>query len=290
MRFLLLIITALWVSTLCAQSQDMVTETTNQNITGREIMEKFNKAKEVNYPYSPLVHSAILTEKETLKGDRLYTSKALVEYMRAGYFDEENDKIRLINGHNDVHIDSLFKSNMLGGLSQIKKDIIKYPIEILDSKNSEYEFRAGQIVVDNEIQYKVELVPKNDKAKYEGFLYFDYESYALVKAEVSLTDFGIKLLNRIQSKNDFEWVDLKETIIYTKPDWVKHYLADDDRYYLSSIVTKGHGIHLKLKEKSVVTNSLRIISTNRTTFFANEYEDLDDNKALSKLDFDTEEP
>ena len=284
----------LFIGSVFAQPLDRLTDTNkddsavirnSQKLSGKKIIKKFLASKKDNYPYSPLVHGAILTEKETLKeGAQIYSSKAWVEYMRRGYLDFNADQIQLINGTSYVFNDTLFRDNMFGGLSQIKKDIIKYPSGFFDLRCIDYYFKACEIEEDKKLFYRVEVVPITPKAKYKGYLIIEPSSFALVKAEFSLTNYGIMLLNRLQAGSSFEWLGLTETIVYKKPYQVKQYLADDDRYYLSSIVTKGHGVHLDWKKESEVINSLKVIDTNRTTFFANEYGRIDDYFALSSID------
>ena len=254
-------------------------------LEGPEVIKKFLEQRDKNYSHFPLVHHVILTEQESLmSGEKLYSNRAEIEYLRDGYHDMENDRMKLIQGKNEIHIDSLFEEHLYGGLAEIKKDVVKYPREFLDLNKKYYQYEVVQMAGDPMI-YQVSFTPSNSKAKYEGSLYIQASDFALVRAEYKLSPFGIDLLNRIQTDSEFMWSDIHETIEYKKPENIRHYLDDDDMYYLSTIKTKGRGHHHDWKEDLTLDTELLVFETNRTRFFANEYYRIDDNIALSQLDY-----
>lgn len=260
-------------------------------LTGKEVIHKFLANQETNYSHMPLVHHAILVEKESLlSGEMLYANKAEIEYLRYGYHDYEEDLMKLVAGENTVHVDSLFEDHLYGGLAEIKKDIVKYPREFLQTKRGLYAYQLEEIIVGETDVYKVSFNPIQPKAKYQGKLYIQCSDFALVKVTYKLSSYGIDLLNKLQHSVDFEWRDINETITYKKPDVVRSYLDNDDLYYLNTIVTDGVGYHHTWRENLNLQTELSVFQTNRTRFFANEYYRIDDNVALSQLNYEKQKP
>ena len=254
-----------------------------KSLKATEVMDLFINNLRQNYPHVPLVHKTILREDESLSsGDRLYSNVAVIDYHREGYFDLEADRMKLIHGQNEIHIDTLFEEHLYGGLAEIRKDIIKYPREFLRPNGRMY---AYEIVNKSDSIYKVSFNPTNKKSKYIGHLFINSSDFALVRAEYTLSEYGLFLLNKQHTNANFSWTKINEVIEYDQTEMHKPYLDDFDRYHLAKITTRGSGVHHYWAEDLEVVTELTVTDTNRTTFFADDYYKINDNVALLEIDF-----
>lgn len=290
---LFLVLLIIWVPKIgCGQSQDTNREDQKGNsivaghLSGEEIIHTFLENMDSNYPHVPLVHKIRLKENESIKnGNKLYSNEALIEYMREGYLTYDSDLMKLINGKNEIHTDTLFDDHLYGGLAEIKKDLIKYPREFMEVKRGLYQYNLVDILEEDVTLYKVEFAPLSKKSKYHGYFYFSSTDFALIKTEYSFSEYGIVLLNKLHAGMSFEWKKIEETVLYEKHANPKKYLDDHDRYFLSKIETRGVGTHKDWQEELEVVTELEVLETNRTTFFANEYYRIDDNAALAQINY-----
>ena len=246
-------------------------------MTADQIMDNFRLRVHSNYPEYPLVNRVFLREYERVKGDRnIYLNEVMVDYFREGYFGAGDDLMKLIKGKNEVYDTSVPFDYMSGGFSDIKSDVIKYPREFL-TRSKGYVYEVDHVIPGDRKVYKIAFQAKN-KGEYEGFLYIEEDSFALLKAEISYSEYGLGILNKLTKGVGFEWDELQETIVYRK--------GKDNKYNLSEIISEGIGYDYHLADPLVITSEIMVIETDKATFFANEFSPIQDHLSISEMDFE----
>ena len=229
-------------------------------------------------PQNPMVNRVFLREYEKIRDeDNLYLNEVIVDYLRYGFFDGENDRMKLIKGRNKIYDENVPFSYTSGGFNDIQSDLIKYPKDFLTSARG-YDFNLENIVPgqDGKI-YKIRFTARG-KSEYEGYLYIEDGSFALVKAEVDYSEFGRELVNKLSKKSGFYWDRLTETIVYKK--------GKNGKYNLSEIISEGLGYDYELSEQMVVITEILVVETDVATFFANEFYDIENEISIFEIDFE----
>ena len=99
-----------------------------------------------------------------------------------------------------------------------------------------------------------------------------------MKAEISYSEYGLGILNKLTKGVGFEWDELQETIVYRK--------GKDNKYNLSEIISEGIGYDYHLADPLVITSEIMVIETDKATFFANEFSPIQDHLSISEMDFE----
>lgn len=207
-----------------------------------EVMDKMigNIAK--NYANNTLLMNSFY--REVLKQDKDYinVSEAVMDILKSSYTSQyRQDQIRYLKGRKSPRVQSAFQLvdfKMQGGPYYITKlDVIKTRDSFVDPEFREYY----QYKVDRIIQYLnrptiiIHFEPngKYDYLTYEGELYIDRETYALVYADFSLSKNGKKTARKSLIKKkprgfNVRPIELKYTVTYKE-----HH----NKWYLSSAQT-----------------------------------------------------
>jgi len=125
--------------------------------------------------------------------------------------------------------------------------------------------------------FKIRFAAKG-KSKYEGYLYIEDESYALVMAEIDYSEYGRDIVNKLSKKSGFNWDRLTETVVYK--------LGKNGKYNLSGIISDGMGYSHNLAAQMVVTSEVLVVETDVATFFANEFYDIAEGISIFEIDFE----
>ncbi len=208
-----------------------------------------------NYP----INTQLMTSfyREVLKQDEEYinVSEAVMDILKASYSNPfRQDQIRYLKGRKSSYVQSTFQLvdfKMQGGPYYITKlDVIKTMDSFIDQKFREYYTYSVERVIDyiNRPTYIVHFKPdgKFDYLTYEGELYIDKETFALVHAEFSLSRNGKKSARRSLIKKkphgfNVRPIDLDYTVTYKK-----HH----DKWYLSSAQTSVK-FHVKSRQNKI---------------------------------------
>lgn len=192
------------------------------------IMENFRSKAKSNYPSNPMVNRVFLREYGRIRDrENLYMNEVIVDYLRNGFFDGEDDQMKLLKGRNKIYDRSIPFSYTSGGFNDIQSDIIKYPKDFIISSKG-YTYVINKVIPDNDNTiYKIRFEAKG-KSEYEGYLYIESSNFSLVKAEIDYSEYGRDLLNKLSKKSKFYWDKLTETIVYKK--------GKDGKYNLSEII------------------------------------------------------
>lgn len=147
-----------------------------------------------NYSRKPVMLTAFFREVSRQDDKYIGLSEALIDIYKASYLNEENDLVRLKKGRRGTNIQESELVNLVveGGLyNNIQLDIMKYGVDFLDPKyfnHYEYNFEK-QITYNNRQTYVIGFNYKDDLdiPGFNGQLYLDVQSLALVRAEFSIS-------------------------------------------------------------------------------------------------------
>jgi len=154
-----------------------------------------------NYPHESRLMTAFYREVLSQDGIYINISEAVLQLLKAPYnMPLREDKIRYLKGRKspDVEPFQWVDFKMEGGpYYTTQLDVVKTMDSFLsDDFRSSYEYEAGNMVDFLERPtYVIYFSPvgKNDFLTYEGKLFIDQDSFALVHAEFSLSKNGIRM-------------------------------------------------------------------------------------------------
>lgn len=231
-------------------------------IDPNEIINKILSKISFNYPRKPEDMTAFY--REVLKQDNNYidVAEAVLELRKAPYDNSiSNDKIKLIKGRKNLNIKTFrfvdFKIQG-GPYYSTKLDVVKTLDSFLDPDFREfYKYTLEQIIeLDDRDTYVVKFRPKEkvDYPCYRGTLYVDMSTFALVRAEFSLSRSGLKFARESLIKK-------KPKDFYVRPieaNYNVSYRRIDNKWHFSTAHTS---VLFKVRsKKDKVNSSFRSIS------------------------------
>jgi len=194
----------------------------------------------IPFNYSRDVEIMTSFYREVLKQDHQYidVAEALIEIRKASYDNPyAQDKTKVIKGRKGLNVEPFhfvdFK--IQGGPFYITKlDVVKTLDSFLDPEFRDYyKFSLKEIIeVENRDTYVIQFRPKEkvDYPCYQGKLYVDMSSFALVQAEFSLSRSGLKFANESLIKK-------KPKSYYVRPVSVNYrvsYRRANNKWHLSA--------------------------------------------------------
>lgn len=225
-------------------------------INPQEILNKILFKIPLNYMQDPEIMTSFY--REVLKQDNKYidVAEAVMEIRKASYRNEfEQDKAKIIKGRKNINLKAFqfvdFK--IQGGPYYITKlDVIKTLDSFLDPEFRDfYKYTLDGIVeMDNRETYVVYFKPKEkiDYPCYQGKLFVDMSTFALVRAEFSLSRSGLKFARESLIKK-------KPKDFYVRPinvDYQVSYRRSDNQWHVSHAQAS---IRFKVKSKNEQVNS-----------------------------------
>lgn len=231
-------------------------------ISPDEIINKILAKISYNYPRKPEDMTAFY--REVLKQDNTYTdvAEAVLEIRKASYDNTySNDKIKLVKGRKNLNIKTFkyvdFKIQG-GPFYSTKLDVVKTLDSFLDPDFREfYKYTLEQIIeLDDRDTYVVRFRPKDkvDYPCYRGTMYVDMSTFALVRAEFSLSRSGLKFARESLIKK-------KPKNLYVRPieaNYAVSYRRIDNKWHFSTAHTS---VIFKVRsKKDKVNSSFRSIS------------------------------
>lgn len=169
-------------------------------INPEDILSRIVSKISLNYPRDPEIMTSFY--REVLKQDKNYidVAEAVMEIRKATYDNTfAEDKVKFIKGRKSLNVKpfQLVDFKLQGGPYYITKlDVIKTLDSFLDPEFFEfYKYSIDEIVeFDNRLTYVLRFKPKEkvDNQFYEGRLWVDMSSFALVQAEFELSRSGLK--------------------------------------------------------------------------------------------------
>ncbi|MBW8323728.1 MAG: carboxypeptidase-like regulatory domain-containing protein [Prolixibacteraceae bacterium] len=225
-------------------------------INPQEILNKILSKMLLNYPRDPEIMTSFY--REVLKQDNKYidVAEAVMEIRKAPYDNSfAQDKVKFIKGRKNLNVKPFqyvdFK--IQGGPYYITKlDAVKTLDSFLDPEFRDfYKYSLEEIVeFDNRETYVIRFKPKEkvDYPCYQGKLYVDMSSLALVQAEFSLSRSGLKFAHE-------SLIRKKPKDFYVRPinvDYKVSYRRAANKWHLSSAQAS---IQFKVKSKKDKVNS-----------------------------------
>ncbi|HEX7584507.1 MAG TPA: carboxypeptidase-like regulatory domain-containing protein [Prolixibacteraceae bacterium] len=225
-------------------------------INAEDIIGKILSKIALNYSHKPEIMTSFY--REVLKQDDQYidVAEAIMEIRKAPYENTfVDDKVKVIKGRKNLNVKPFqyvdFK--IQGGPYYITKlDVIKTLDSFLDSEYLNfYKYTLDEIIeLDDRGTYVIRFRPieKIDYPCYQGKLYVDMSSFALVEADFSLSRSGLKFAEQSLIKK-------KPKDLYVRPinaDYKVNYRRVNNKWHLSTAQTS---LNFKVKSKKDRVNS-----------------------------------
>ena len=162
------------------------------------VRESYDRIKK-NYSNRHLIMNAFFREASKQDDDYISLSEALIEIKKSSYSSQLNDLVKLVKGRNGTNTSESELVNLVveGGLfNGLRLDVVKYDSYFFgkDMLDECYYTLKNRIFINGRQTYVIEFKAREnrDYAAYQGKLYIDVESLALVRAEFELSREGLK--------------------------------------------------------------------------------------------------
>lgn len=225
-------------------------------INAEDIIGKILSKISLNYSRNPEIMTSFY--REVLKQDNKYidVAEAVMEIRKAPYENTyTEDKVKFIKGRKNLNVKpfQFVDFKIQGGPYYITKlDVVKTLDSFLDPEFRDfYKYTLDEIVeFDNRPTYVIQFKPKEkvDYACYQGKLYVDMSSFALVRADFSLSRLGLKFAHESLIKK-------KPKDFYVRPINVNYkvgYRRISNKWHLSNAKAS---LNFKVKSKKDKINS-----------------------------------
>lgn len=229
-----------------------VTVINPQDILGR-ILSKIS----LNYPRNPEIMTAFYREVLKQDNDYIDVAEAILEIRKSSYENTfAEDKVKYLKGRKSLNVKpfKFVDFKIQGGPYYITKlDVVKTLDSFLDPEFREfYKYSLDQIVELNDRDtYVIRFKPKEkvDYPCYQGKLYVDMSSFALVHAEFELSRSGLKFAHE-------SLIRKKPKDFFVRPVHVNYqvsYRRVDGKWHLSNAQAS---INFRVKSKKDKINSI----------------------------------
>ena len=169
-------------------------------ISEQEILRRLYDKIGINYPGNTEIMTSFYREVLRQDDDYIDVAEAVVDISKAAYDNEyAEDKVRFIKGRKSLNVKpaQLVDFKIQGGPYYITKlDVVKTLDSFLDPEYAPfYKFNLDEVIEhDDRSTYVISFKPKDkgDEVVYQGKLYVDMSTFALVKAEFGLSRTGLK--------------------------------------------------------------------------------------------------
>lgn len=226
-------------------------------ISPQEILRRMESKISLNYPEEPEIMTSFY--REVLSQDNHYidVAEAVMDIRKAPYDNLlAEDKVKFIKGRKSLNVKpfQFVDFKIQGGPYYITKlDVVKTLDSFLDPEYAQfYKYTLDDIIdYDTRSTYVIAFKPKEkrDDIFYQGKLYVDMSSFALVKAEFEINRTGLKFAQQtlIQKKpKDF----------FVRPIQVQYlvtYRRSDTKWHLSNAQAS---IDFRVRSKKDKINSV----------------------------------
>lgn len=226
-------------------------------INPQDILSRILSKITLNYPRNQEIMTAFY--REVLKQDNAYidVAEAVLEIRKSSYENSfAEDKVKYLKGRKSLNVKPFkyvdFK--IQGGPYYITKlDVVKTLDSFLDPEFREfYKYSLDQIVeINDRDTYVIRFKPKEkvDYPCYQGKLFVDMSSFALVHAEFELSRTGLKFAHE-------SLIRKKPKDFYVRPVQVKYqvsYRRADGKWHLNNAHVS---INFRVKSKKDKINSI----------------------------------
>jgi hypothetical protein len=226
-------------------------------ISPQDILSRILTKIPLNYPGDPEIMTSFYREVLKQDDDYIDVAEAIIEIRKASYENTfSEDKVKFIKGRKSLNVKpfQFVDFKIQGGPYYITKlDVVKTLDSFLDPEFRDfYKYTLDEIVeYDNRDTYVLKFKPKEktDYPCYQGKLYVDMSSFALVHAEFELSRSGLKFAHQSLIKK-------KPKDFYVRPIEVNYqvsYRRGDEKWHLSNAQAS---IKFRVKSKNDKVNSV----------------------------------
>lgn len=225
-------------------------------IDANEIIKKLISKISLNYAIAPEIMTAFY--REILQQDNQYidVAEALLEIRKSPYDNSfTEDKIKLVKGRKNLNIKpfQIVDFKIQGGpYYATKLDVVKTLDSFLDPESlDQYRYFLDETIeFNNRDTYVIQFKPreKTDNLSYQGKLFIDMSTFALVHANFSLSRSGLKYAHQLLIKK-------KPKDFYVRPvkaDYSVSYRKINNQWHLNNAQTS---VNFKVKSKNDKVNS-----------------------------------
>jgi hypothetical protein len=191
------IIDSTFIAVKLSQEDHKIKEVWVKPVNPVELIEEAVKRIPLNYDNNPSILTAFFRESSRQDDQYIALSEAVLSVYKESYVSLRNDQIKILKGRKGSNVKSQEYINYIvqGGLyNNFKLDIVKYGVSFLDNDNFNfYDYKLEKISRYKGVPVYVIRFDQKDLhfPLYKGRIYIDKESYAIVKAEFSLSPKGI---------------------------------------------------------------------------------------------------
>ncbi|MBN2214765.1 MAG: carboxypeptidase-like regulatory domain-containing protein [Bacteroidales bacterium] len=254
-----------FVTIKLSQEDQKIKEVWIKPVDALEIIKVAIRCIPGNYDNKPSIMTAFFRESSRQDDQYIALSEAVLSVYKESYVSLRNDQIKILKGRKGSNVSSQEYINYIvqGGLyNNFKLDIVKHGVSFLDEDNfSYYDYKLEKISRYRGVPVYVIRFDQKDLhfPLYRGRIYIDKETYAIVKAEFSLSPKGIGYARDM-------YVVKSPVNIKTKPLYANYnvnYRKIHDRWNLDyvrsevSLFVKGNR---KKKKKNKISSTFTSIS------------------------------
>lgn len=214
-----------------------------------EIVKQLIKNRERNYFAESMLLTAFFRESIKQDGKYIEVSEAVIEIFKSSYLTtNDTEDARFIKGRKKVEDKevSVARLKLAGGPALFSTiDVAKHLNFISGEDGQKYSYTyLGKEIVHNRVAYKLGFKPitELDGIYYEGDMYVDVESFALIRAEFGMTKKTLRNSNKYFILKNAKKVKSTPTFAYYSVD----YRPYNDKWLLNSV--RGELI-IKMQDK-----------------------------------------
>ena len=226
-------------------------------ISPQDIIRRLVSKISLNYPRDPEVMTSFYREVLTQDKNYIDVAEAVMDIRKSSYDNTfSEDKVKFIKGRKslDVKPFRMVDFKIQGGPYYITKlDVVKTLDSFLDPEFSEfYKYSLDEIIeFNNRPTYVIRFKPREkvDNPFYQGKLFVDMSSVALVRAEFELSRSGLKFAQESLIKK-------KPKDFFVRPlqvNYLVQYRRSEEKWHLS---TARASINFRVRSKKDKINSV----------------------------------
>jgi len=180
-----------------SQEDHIIKEVWIKPVKPLKLIEEAMKRIPKNYDNNPSILTAFFRESSRKDDQYIALSEAVLSVYKESYVSSRNDQIKILKGRKGSNVGSQEYINYIvqGGLhNNFKLDIVKNGVSFFDKDNYNfYDYKLEKISRYRGVPVYVIRFDQKDLhfPLYKGRIYIDKKSYAIVKAEFSLSPKGI---------------------------------------------------------------------------------------------------
>jgi hypothetical protein len=215
-----------------------INEVTITNYKPEELIRKSIKNIESNYCNQPLYLTAFY--RETLQQNSHYVviSEALLKIFKSSYTSQQNDMVNVYKCRKipmSKTMDTILFKLQGGIYNSLMIDLAKNQTNFMSGENFDYyDYKIADIIsIQGHIAYIIEFDQKDGISYplYKGKIYIDTESFAIMRAEFSLSPKGITYAAETMVRKSPSGIKVRPT----EADYLVSYTERNNIWYLSNI-------------------------------------------------------